>query len=365
MGERIVLIEAWLCPLPLPRELRLGSIRYSTRDYVVLRITTESGITGCAIGYTRDTPLLDAVRMLAPHVRHADVSLVGQLRRQFAPGWGSLVRAASLYDIALWDIAARERALPVEALLGTEERDVPLMAVAGYFLDQRGPGEIVDEVRQFVDEGYSTIKLIVPGHEIEDDIDLVARVSEVLPAEVGLAIDFHGAFTDVPLAIDYCRAFERFDMVFIEDPFSSYDVGSVTAVARGIRTPVAAGEDVSTASTYGQLLDGGVGYLRLDATASGGYTAALSGLAAVETSGTIAAPHVWPHIHHPLASRSQFVGMVELIPHYSTADPVDLILREPFPLVDGHWRPPAHEGLYLPLDWERVAELSTASWAGT
>jgi L-alanine-DL-glutamate epimerase-like enolase superfamily enzyme len=352
----------------MPRQLHLGAITYRSRDYVVLRLTSESGLTGAAIGYTRNTPLFESVRDLAPHLGgFADpkpIMVADALKRRFAPGWGAIVRAASLIDIALWDIQARELAVPLADLIGGTDRDLPLMAVAGYFLDQRGAGAIVDEVREFVDGGYETIKLIVPGQDVKQDLAFVNAVAAVIPEDVALAVDFHGAFTDLEAAVSYMRAFDRHGLRFIEDPFPSYETDIVIRSAARVASPIASGEDLISTSSYRQLLAGGIGYLRVDATATGGYSAVLEGIEAAEVHGAVVAPHIWPHIHQPLASRSAAVGMLELIPHQSGSDPLDLLLQEPFPIVDGRWRPPEHQGLYLPLDWERVSACATARWAG-
>lgn len=365
MDSTIAKAEFWRCPLPMPRELHLGAITYTTRDYVVLRLTTDDGLTGSAIGYTRNTPVFDALHELLPHLLGTEFTeptdITNMLKRRFAPGWGSMVRAASLIDIALWDIRAKESNVPVSRLFGSIQRDVPLMVVAGYFLDQRGTAAVVDEVRQFVDEGYATIKLIVPGHDLPADLSFVSEVAAVLPTTVQLAIDFHGAFSDVGTASSYCRAFNDYGLRFIEDPFVSYETDSVLDVVSAVDTAIASGEDLITPSSYRQLIAGGVRYLRTDATATGGYSATLEGIAVADAHQAIVAPHVWPHIHMPLTARSPAISMIEVIPHYSGADPIDLILSEPFPIRDGRWRAPEQSGLYLPLDWDRVTATSSAS----
>ncbi|WP_144762665.1 mandelate racemase/muconate lactonizing enzyme family protein [Curtobacterium sp. 9128] len=365
MLDRVEKLEVWHCALPMPRPLHLGAITYTSRDYVIVRLTTHDGVTGSAIGYTRDTPLFEALTLLGPHIASFEgtpAEAADMLKRRFAPGWASLVRAASLIEIALSDIEARRQSVPLSNLFGSAARDVPLMVVAGYFLDQRGQGEIVDEVRSFVDDRYETIKLIVPGHDLDSDLALVRRVQDVLPSSVQLAIDFHGAFADVEEAIAYCRNFDDLGLRFIEDPFPSYEVPSVRDVADSLSTPIASGEDVSTPSVLQDLIEGGVGYLRADATASGGYTAALKGIARATSYQAKVAPHVWPHIHMPLAASMTAVAAIEIIPHDTGADPIDLVLREPFPISDGRWITPPGDGLYLPLDWERVAAHADATW---
>ena len=366
MNDRIVQVDVWCCPLPMTDELHLGAITYATREVVVLRMITSEGLQGTSIGYTRGTPLIHALRTLVAQLSSLETidpsDVATALRGRFAPGWGAMVRAASLIDIALWDIAARRQERSISALFGKHDRDLPLMAVAGYFLDQRGHGAIVDEVRRFADEKYETIKLIVPGYDLSADVALVSDVSDVLRSGMQLAIDFHGAFQSTAAAGAYCRVFDEHGLRFIEDPFPSYVTDAVCEVASSIQTPVASGEDLIDVASYRMLLAGGTRYLRVDPTATGGYGAALDGIKAAENAGAIVAPHVWPHLNFPLASSSTSVGMIEVIPHSTGADPIDLLLEEPFPIRNGQWSAPAQPGLYLPFDWLRVDALAAEHW---
>jgi len=368
MTDRITAAEAWLVRLPMPYELVLGPITYTTRDYVILRLTTASGITGVAVGYTRHTPLIEALEILVPQLNGLGLD-PGEVQRtlkgRFAPGWGSLVRAASLIDIALWDINAKANQRSLEDFMGSREQPVPLMAVAGYFQETKGKAAVVEEIQRFVTEGYTTIKLIIPGQDLDHDLDLINDIGQVLPPDVTIAADFHGAFHSVTEAVKYSEGLSSCGLRFIEDAFPSYESGMVSAFARSTATPVAAGEDVMTPAAHQTLLDGGVSYLRADATATGGYTAAMASLSAADDAQAWVAPHVWPHIHHPLSYASNRVAMIETIPSYVGADPIVDLLLEDLPIIDGTWSPPQHEGLYLPLDWARVAASASThrTWA--
>ncbi len=74
----ITKIQIAECPIPLPQVLRLGPVEIRTRDYVVIRIETKSGIFGEAIGYPRGTPLLETLGGMARRILGTDV----QMRRR-------------------------------------------------------------------------------------------------------------------------------------------------------------------------------------------------------------------------------------------------------------------------------------------
>jgi len=106
----LVRSDVWLTPLELPHVLKLGTLEYRTRDYVVLRLTDSAGNTGTAAGYTRYTPLIVTIQFLLQQMDPRDPApqaVSDAFRRQFIPGWAAMVRGASLIDLALWDLRSR------------------------------------------------------------------------------------------------------------------------------------------------------------------------------------------------------------------------------------------------------------------
>lgn len=366
MTDQITRADVWQVPLALPHTLKLGSVTYSTRDYVVLRICTSDGFTGKAVGYTRHTPLFESLCRLLGDISTLPTDPGGasqRFRAEFAPGWGAMVRAASLIDIALWDVAAQRAGSTMRSFLGAGEGDPDIMVDAGYFMDSRGEGLVLDEIDRFIDDGYAIVKLMIKGSDGAEDAAFAERVSERMRGRARLAIDTHGALASLEEAPRYLRHFEGLPIEFLEDPFPSYESLAVTEFAGVSDVPVASGEDLVTPDTYRQLVEGGVRLLRVDATATGGYSAALEGTFAASAAGVSVLPHVWAHIHSALSGTSEAgLAALEVTPDYVGADPIDLMLTEPMPIVDGRWRAPEVPGLYLPLDFDEIARLADRAW---
>jgi L-alanine-DL-glutamate epimerase-like enolase superfamily enzyme len=268
-----------------------------------------------------------------------------------------------LVDIALWDIHAQRQGLPLTAVLGSGTADAPLMAVAGYFSDNRTVAELVEETQRFVDDGYTTLKLILPGHDHRADLHLLDTMRAAHPDHISIAVDFHGAFDSVPDAMSYCEDIHQRGVRFIEDPFPSLDWHNVADFTSRSPTPVASGEDLVNLTGFDDLLGAGVRYLRVDVTASGGYTTGLAALQAAERHSAHVAPHVWPHFHAPLAAASSSVATIEVIPDHVGADPLWHLLSEPAPIHGGTWLTPTAPGLALPLDMDAVSFHAVDSWS--
>jgi len=109
----IAAVEAWLCSVPLSAPLVLGDVRITARDYVVARVTTGDGATGCAFGLARGAPLdLLVADVLGPGLVGAPASVAAvndRIDRALVilsrEGLGQ--RAASLVDLCAWDLAGR------------------------------------------------------------------------------------------------------------------------------------------------------------------------------------------------------------------------------------------------------------------
>lgn len=360
-------VRGWLCRLPLAHPLKLGPITYYTRDYVVVEVTTDDGEVGHAIGYTRGTPLLESVAVLAAQMGDvpADpVVAMEVLRGRFAPGWAALTRAASLVDIALWDLKAKREGVTVARALGFTPTPVPAMAVAGYFADVRPVPELLEEMDRFVAEGYTTMKLILAGHSVADDRRLIEQTQARMPDHVAIGIDFHGAFRTVEQAVDHCRVLQELDVAFIEDPFPSAEWRKVRDFAAASAVSVAAGEDVPGLSPLMDLIDGGVRELRADVTASGGFSVIRDAVAYARDRGARLRPHVWPHLHvHIAASAADASVPVEVIPDHVGADPIWMLLQEGPPMKDALWCPTDRPGLGLPLDRRAVEHHAVEDFA--
>ncbi len=366
MGDlRITSAEAWLCKLPLTWPVKLGPISYDTRDYVVLRLESDSGHEGWAIGYTRGTPLLESAQVLAtnlPTKLDGPHALTAVWSRQFAPGWASFVRGISLFDICLWDLVGKARDQTLVSMLGGEPESVPLMAVAGYFIDDRGVAAVIDEAVRFADSGFSVVKFMLPGHDRDFDERLVKLARESLPDWCTIAVDLHGMFQSREESADYCAWLNAAGVAFIEDPYASSQWREVGAFQVSSVTPVASGEDLPNLGGFQDLLEAGVRKIRLDATTCGGVSSALQVLKEAALRPVEILPHVWPHLHVHLAALSTQIPFIEVIPDYVGADPMWSLLADPVSYEGGLWPAPDIAGVGMSVDIAAVQQNSVSHW---
>ncbi|MGE0406096.1 MAG: mandelate racemase/muconate lactonizing enzyme family protein [Candidatus Korobacteraceae bacterium] len=356
---KITRIQIAECRIPLPKVLTLGTTQIRTRDYVALRVETDAGLSGEALGYTRGTPLYAALEMVAPRLLGRDPvmrgDLIASLENSNVPGRAAFTRSNSLLDIACWDITAKQAKMPLFRLLGGLRTEATATAVAGYYMDLRTIDDIVDEVAKLFDCGYSRVKFMLNGNDAEFDRRYVAAVMRKPPGPV--AADAHWSWASLTEAKRFCRDMDAYGLDFLEDPFPASDWQLTHELQRSMATPIAAGEDVLGTRALRDLA-AGVGILRVDATTCGGVTGAVEAIHHAQGAGKSVFPHVWAPLHLHLACAFPSIDGVEVVPENTGADPLEQLLHVIPRLQQGRMKASEEPGAGVVLNWESIEKLA-------
>lgn len=343
------------CKIPLPRSIRLGPVEIKTRDFVALRLEAEDGSFGDAIGYPRGTALFESLRLLSGRIIGWEVgdrrAFSERTLSAFVNGRPTFVRATSLIDIALWDIAAKAVDQPLFRLLGGGRTKVPVMAVAGYYLQERSIQDVCDEIRGLVDTGHQRVKIMLSGSDPDFDkryVDAIVRVSEGR-----LSADAHWSWRSIPEAMRTCSLIDDAGLLFLEDPFGAYQWPLAFRLQAQLKTPIAMGEDMPDNVALFELTDR-LSVLRVDATTCGGIGSACDVIAAATLRGVAVLPHVFGQVHAQLAGAYSSIDAVEYIPESTGADPLSQILRRNLKIADGMLPIDEEPGAGIELDWQGV-----------
>jgi L-alanine-DL-glutamate epimerase-like enolase superfamily enzyme len=363
---RIVGVDAVHCAFPLNHPLRFGAAAYAIREYVLLRVRTDAGIDGFACGLARDTPLLAALRPLGQRLVGRDPlwrgALISELLVSNVPGAAALVRAYSLIDLALWDIAGKAAGLPVHAMLGGLRNRIPALAVGGYLLEVRGEDAVVDELVGLRDQGFRHLKLMIGARDAAWTRRFIARCRTALGDETLIGLDVHYSFASLGDAIEVGRALDDAGAAFLEDPFPPHHWRHYRALARAVRTPLAAGEDVTDAQQYADLLEA-VRILRVDPSSVGGLEPALRGGRLAESAGARVLPHGFAQLNAQLAGAVGAIDWVEVMAPLANGDRIgELFEDDGFRLEGGDVVLDRQPGNGIRLDWSRTESLATERW---
>jgi L-alanine-DL-glutamate epimerase-like enolase superfamily enzyme len=347
------------CSIPLPYILRLGPVEIRNRDYVLLRVVCEDGVFGEAIGYPRGTPLFETLSSMGRRILGADSNMRRQvlfnLEQSNVPARAALTRGLSLIDVALWDIASKRAAQPLFQFLGGMRSAADVTVVAGYYVDQRGIGAVVDEVSLLKDAGCKRVKIMLKGDDAVFDHKYCSAVVEKMPGQV--AADAHWTWNTLTEARKVCRELDGLGLGFLEDPFAASDVRLTHELRRDLITPIAAGEDTFGPRVVSELVNG-IDILRVDATTVGGITGAIEAISLAAGAGKTVFPHVFAPLHVHLACAFPNVEAVEWITPECGADPLNLMLRDVPAVKEGQMKPSQEPGIGISVDWEAAERHS-------
>ncbi len=164
-------------------------------------------------------------------------------------GHGERAVAVGAMDMAIWDLTAKIEEKPLYRLLadryrGGEVRErVPVYAAGGYYYPGKDIPALVDEMKSYLDLGYTTVKIKIGGTELACDLKRVEAVLKLLPSGDHLCVDANGLF-DLKTALAYAQALAPYQLRWYEEPCDPLDFKVLAEVAAASPTPIATGENL-------------------------------------------------------------------------------------------------------------------------
>lgn len=325
---KITQVRARSVAIPLATPTSFSSRSVSERHYGLIEVEGDDGFKGigfCYVGSAGGQIFTTAVNaLLAQQVVGRDAHEVeGIWKSMYQEGLlqgraGTIMRAISAIDIALWDRNARAAGLPLYSYLGAERSDrVPAYASGGYYVEGKTPEMLADEAEGFVRQGFKAVKIKVgrysdPGLEEER----VAAVRARIGPNVLLMLDANNAWADVATAMRFVSRYERHAPYFIEEPFSPDDINSHAELAKRTPVLVATGEIEAGRWRFRELLDKGAAQvLQADACVAGGITEFRRIAAMAASYGVPMAPHWFHDLHAHLVASIPNGQFVEFFPN--------------------------------------------------
>jgi L-alanine-DL-glutamate epimerase-like enolase superfamily enzyme len=244
--------------------------------------------------------------------------------------YGSVMRGLSALDIALWDRNARAAGLSLHRYLGARVDKVQAYASGGYYVDGKGPEGIAAEVAAYAAQGFRAVKIKVGRFDLAEETRRIRAAREAIGPDVLLMLDANNAFRDLPSAIRAARAWEQFDICFLEEPFGPDDLARHAQLARATSIPIATGEIEAGHWRAKDLLDQNAAmYLQHDAAVVGGITPLRKIATLADAYGATMAPHWFHEVHAHVVATMPEGSWVEYFPSNDVFNFRDVLTAEP------------------------------------
>ncbi|MDA0567380.1 mandelate racemase/muconate lactonizing enzyme family protein [Streptomonospora sp. S1-112] len=372
----VATVEARVARVPLERPTSFATRQVTARDYVLVTVTGDDGVRGhgfCYAGSSGGEVVRAAVtELLGAVVAGRDPLLVERIwadmyQEALLHGrTGSVMRALSALDIALWDRNARALGLPLHRLLGGYHAEsVPAYASGGYYLDGKTPQMLGEELAGYVAQGFGAVKMKVGRLSPAEEEARVAAARAAIGPDVLLMLDANNAWSDLPTALRAVERLAPYDPYWIEEPFSPDDIANHARLAQATRVPVATGEIEAGRWRHRELLErGAAAVLQTDAAVCGGITEFRRIAATAASHGVPVAPHWFHDLHVHLVAAIPDCTFVEFFPDDAVLNFRRLVDTQ-LAVRDGRLVLPDTPGLGFAFDTEAVERYTVRGTAAT
>jgi len=368
---RITTVEA--IPVSYPEPNDFDAIRH----LCLVKLTTDDGAVGWGESVTMwpESSFATAavVDGMAELVIGQDPVHLDRIHRSlkdrawwYGHGGGIASFAIAAIDIALWDLKGKALGVSVLDLLGGPVHD-RLPAIASSHAHHESIPEMADEAVGWLSTGLQGMKVGFGkrgnanlGFDHDRDVEYVRAMREAIGPDRSLMIDLGVAIRwDVPTAVKRTRAFDEYDITWIEEPLGAWDPKGYADLRAKSETAMAYGEREWTVEGFERVLaTGTVDVVGCDPGRAEGITGFKRVCDVTERYRRQANAHAWSSaivtaaslavsFSSPACRLFEFKPLENPMQHELVPDPISH--------VEGWVHPPTAVGLGVDVD-ERVVD---------
>jgi L-alanine-DL-glutamate epimerase-like enolase superfamily enzyme len=209
-------------------------------------------------------------------------------------GHGERAVAVGAIDMAVWDAVAKIAGMPLFRLLAERhgvqaDPRVFVYAAGGYYYPGKDLTALRQEMRSYLDRGYTVVKMKIGGATLSEDRQRIEAVLAEIGSEAQLAVDANGRF-NLETAIAYAKMLREYSLFWYEEAGDPLDYALQAALAEFYPGPMATGENLFSHQDARNLLRyGGMrpdrDWLQFDCALSYGLCEYLRTLQVLKTAG--------------------------------------------------------------------------------
>jgi D(-)-tartrate dehydratase len=121
--------------------------------------------------------------------------------------------------------------------------EIPCYVGGGWYAPGKGIAELLDEIRQRLGEGYTTMKIKVGGATVAEDLARIEAALKVVGSSNHLAVDANAGFNR-ERALAYAKALAPYNLRWFEEPTDPADFALLAEVAGLYPSPIGTGENL-------------------------------------------------------------------------------------------------------------------------
>ena len=349
-------IEIETSRVPLPQGPWGDSIHLVTDiEVMLIHVKGSNGIIGTGLTHTSGSGALvfaACARDIIPEVLGKRVSPKGLWKYTWdylhnIGGAGVTTHVMSAFDIAYWDLLGKTHNTPVVDLIGRVHEKIALYG-SGINLNN-SVDEVIEQVKRWEKKGYAMGKVKVGKPDLEEDVERLSKIREAV-GTFPIAVDANQGW-DFAQALRACKKFEKFDLLWVEEPLPSDNISEHARLRQLINIPIGLGENVYNVLQFNEYFrSGGIDYVQADVGRVGGITGYLNIATVADAYNLPMTPHFVLELSAPLLSAIPNARFAEVTDGGSF---VELgILKSAGTEKDGFYYPSEEPGTGLVYNYE-------------
>jgi L-alanine-DL-glutamate epimerase-like enolase superfamily enzyme len=374
---RITDLKASMIEIPYkePGLFLLGSeIPEKSMKFVLVEMFTDEGIEGIGVQKDSSGTSLPLVRnivrdfLVKNKISPLNTELISEFLGKIQVHGGQV----SAVEIAAWDIVGKLANQPIGKLLGGY-RDK--MKVYVSTVELKPPQKRVEEVQQYIDQGFEAIKVKAHHVDPQKDLEVVRAIRKAVGNKMEIMVDaFQAQKTQSSIpppwtrrtALKVAKCLEEYDVLWLEEPLPRYDTEGLTALCNAVDITIAGGESEYGIYTYKELLEKrAYDIVQCDVTLSGGFLETKKIAAMAQAFGKWCIPHAWgvgpriiPNLHLCCAIPNCPYFEYSLEPPALDIDIRDMVMKQPLYAENGYVSLPSSPGLGIELNRKLIAKYT-------
>ena len=164
-------------------------------------------------------------------------------------GHGERSTAVGTLDMAIWDIVSKIEQVPLYEHLakkygnGEFTNKIFVYAAGGYYYPGKDIPLLLDEMKGYLDLGFTTVKMKIGGAPLKDDLKRIESVLKIVGDGKNLCVDANGRF-DLKTAIEYGAAIEPYNLKWYEEAGDPLDFQLNSELSKTYKNGLATGENL-------------------------------------------------------------------------------------------------------------------------